>query len=548
MSREQIIKEIDNKIKDLNSQGIKQDQMTFSYARVSTEDQKEKGNSVNDQIAYASQYAKKKGLNIIHFFQSAESAFKTGREVFNLMFELAEKYNIRNILFKNYDRMARNSFDWAYVSELIKSDGYIIHFYEQDVILSEKSTAEQFLMGDMGNMFAKYWSNKISQSVKYAYQAKVYNRAIPVNAPLGYKWNKNIKNFEINENKRSIIDIIFDKYDNENYTMVEIADLLNAYGYKTSKGYNYRKQTVQQILKNPFYCGKFKYKGDLIKGTYETYITPERFEERIEKLNRNFRGHKKGNTNFLLRKFIKCEHCGKLLSGVQVRGRFIYYNHKCNDPDIGKKQTREEKLIQIIDNEVEKHFYCEKATEWIKKYFKRAFQASNSVYKNKDKDLNIKIEDLKNKKNKLYDIFVEDDRFNKDELHERIEQINIKINKLEEERNKVSDSLDKYQHKVVDLIDYLRNFTVEYIKSSNKDKIKLLRVMAEGMIINKRGELKILWYKPFKFLFNKKVTGKIPVTGKDLGFVMQAQKDSNLQPTVLETATLPIGPCAYNQV
>ena len=151
-------KTISAKIAELKAQGCNANTFAFSYARVSSEKQ-EKGNSRDDQVLEATEYAQRHGLQLIHIFETTESAWHNNREVFNRMLELALEYKVKNLIFKNFDRLSRNYLDWGKVTELIRHEGLQIHFYEQTVTLQKESTAEEFIMGDLGAVFAIFLSN-----------------------------------------------------------------------------------------------------------------------------------------------------------------------------------------------------------------------------------------------------------------------------------------------------------------------------------------------------------------------------------------------------
>ena len=81
-------------------------------ARVSTEEQKEAGNSLPAQVARLEGYSNNKGFQIIKKFSFDESAYKDKRSDFDdiLDFVIGQKEKIA-VCFDKVDRLSRNIFD-----------------------------------------------------------------------------------------------------------------------------------------------------------------------------------------------------------------------------------------------------------------------------------------------------------------------------------------------------------------------------------------------------------------------------------------------------
>ena len=81
-------------------------------ARVSTEEQKDAGNSLPAQIRRIQDYCKRKDFKIAETFSFDESAYKTKRDEFENVLEYLEKNKEKiAICFDKVDRLSRNIFD-----------------------------------------------------------------------------------------------------------------------------------------------------------------------------------------------------------------------------------------------------------------------------------------------------------------------------------------------------------------------------------------------------------------------------------------------------
>ncbi len=495
---------IQKNLNNLIAEGHDLNNIAFSYARVSSERQ-EKGNSREDQVMEAEEYAKHNDLHLIHTFATTESAWHDGRMDFNYMIELALKFKVKNLIFKNYDRLSRNHIDWGRSVKLIKEKGIQLHFFEQSLILNDDSTAEEMLMGNFGAVLANYWSNKISQSIKRSHKNKAEKRGVAIKAPMGYKWDDIIKNFIINKEEEHIIREIFELYDSKEYSMVEVAEIVNAKGYRTNNGNRFSSKSINKFLKNPFYSGVYRFKGVEYKGKHPAYITEERFAERLEFIEQRFRGHRKQSTNFLLSKFMKCSVCGSMITAYKVKDKYVYYDHKCSQSVQVKGRLRELEVLEMIDKEVARFCYSEEYTQFLKKVFKTSIGSKNSLTQRRRHEIEKQIHSLDQKKQRFLDLYG-DGELDKEMLYKEINQVKNDIIRLKEQLDTLDDDLSKYEYKVVEVIDYLRNFSKTYSEDEPEGRIQLLRTVATGVYLNRdTGEVEILWKKPFSFLLQKEI-------------------------------------------
>lgn len=243
---QKIIAEIDNALKSGKTPA-------FSYDRVSTEEQASTGTSLAYQANNSIKYAENNELYIIHNFSCTESAFKEGRKNFNNMLDLALQFGVKHIIFKNTDRLGRNDVDWPRCKKLARKGGFFIHLYELGTIFNEKSTAEEELFLDNTAAMAAYWSRKISQGVKSSYEFRISNGRAPYpNPPIGYKFDKESKQFIIDETKKNFIEYVFDTYDNSSISIQSLVNDLNSQGYRTTRGGKWNKPPSADSFAAPF--------------------------------------------------------------------------------------------------------------------------------------------------------------------------------------------------------------------------------------------------------------------------------------------------------
>ncbi|MFZ5953656.1 MAG: recombinase family protein [Candidatus Dependentiae bacterium] len=148
-------------------------------ARVSTEEQKEAGNSLPAQIARLEKYCQSKHFKIEKTFSFDESAYKNNREEFDriLDYVLDQKEKIV-VCCDKIDRLSRNVFDKR-VSALYEKaleDKLELHFVSDGQIINSRISATEKFQFSISLGLAKYYSDAISDNVKRAFEQKSKER------------------------------------------------------------------------------------------------------------------------------------------------------------------------------------------------------------------------------------------------------------------------------------------------------------------------------------------------------------------------------------
>ena len=88
------------------------------YARVSSEEQKKEGFSIEAQLDLLRSYAQKKNIDVVREFTEAETAKQTGRHKFAEMLRFLKKSkDVNAILVEKTDRLYRNFRDYVDVDD-----------------------------------------------------------------------------------------------------------------------------------------------------------------------------------------------------------------------------------------------------------------------------------------------------------------------------------------------------------------------------------------------------------------------------------------------
>lgn len=506
---------IKQKISQAKNKGINPEKFCFTYARVSSDEQKDIGNSLDEQKSRLKKYVKEKNLFPLFDYSSSESAFKEGRFNFNHMLSMVEKYKIKIVVFKNYDRATRNDYDWPRVLKLIKNKVLVVHFYELNQILNGDSKAEEFFNADIQVAMAKYWSQKISQGVKSAYDNFLIE-GTPVRASDGYMLAEGKpRRWIIDKSREKTIRRMFDLCV-AGYSLRKIAEIMRSEKYLTKGTTNRKKKdktpapftiaSIERILKNPMYAGYYELNGELVKGNIEPYCTLEELEERKTVLDGRHCWNKGKGIDFVYRLFLYCPDCGKVFTGWTQRIRnkyeYIYYSHDCNELDGKSVKIKETRVKKLIDNKI-KHFrFNNTQAEYLKNVLQNILTSESDIVKSERERINNKIASLISQRKNATGLFLEE-IIPKEELTERVTAINKELANQQNILETLTDDLTIYNDEVTKIIDFLKNFNDLYDQLTEKERMDYVRCIVDKAYLD--GEkIKFEFKKPFQHLLNEK--------------------------------------------
>ncbi|WP_277211843.1 recombinase family protein, partial [Ruminococcus callidus] len=174
----------------------------------------------------------------------------------------------------------------------------------------------------------EYYSAELSQKIKRGMRENaIKGKTTGGNVALGYRIGAD-KQMEIEPAGASLVRRIFTSYDNGR-TFTEICDDLNHAGYTTSRGKQFRIDTISRILANQRYTGTFQCAGE--DAHCPPIIEPELFRSVQERLteSRHKHRHTQSPHEYVLTGKAICGTCGRRLTGragtSKTDKRYYYY-------------------------------------------------------------------------------------------------------------------------------------------------------------------------------------------------------------------------------
>ncbi|MCX6762215.1 MAG: recombinase family protein, partial [Candidatus Moranbacteria bacterium] len=401
-------------------------------ARVSTEEQKEAGNSLPAQIERLVSYCKRKDFEITEKFSFDESAYKSQRNDFDKIIADIKSYKEKIVVcFDKVDRFSRNVFDKSVsvLYELAMDDKIELHFASDNLVINSKiSATEKFHFGINLNL-AKYYSDAISDNVKRAYEQKLRNGELPGRAYIGYK------NITLDDGKKDIVldkerDFFilktFELYATGNFSMKKLALEMNGRGFTNfPSGKPLTTSQIERILKEPFYYGLIRNKGKLYPHKYETIVSKNLFDKVQEVISGyNRQNFKRTNKPYVFRGLVKCQECGCAISPELKKKKsgktYIYYHCTNYHGNCGNVVwITEKELLEQIKPTLKGLKLTTEAVEELKRELRSTHEAEKLYYEQNLISLKKKIEVIDNRLRVMYEDRL-DGRLTTDEYDQKV--------------------------------------------------------------------------------------------------------------------------------
>ena len=424
------------------------------YVRVSTDDQRNNGYSIDLQLRMIKEYCEKNDYSIVDVYNDAGYSGKDlmRPEMQRLLADIKSK-KIDKLIAIKVDRLTRNNYDGFWLLNYCEE-----HDVKIELILEpyDVSTANGEMIFGMNLVFGQRERKEIGARTKRAMEEMALEKIHPSKAPYGYIRNKETGHLEIEPIEAQVVKEIFElcKQGNSTRNIATIMKDNNAY-LKQGK---WASDRVYKILTNSIYIGIFEYgkykrkSQDILR--VENYCEPI-IDETTWNATRNVLVKNKhsnyGEYIHLFSGLVKCPICGNIMSSSESfkypNGKLkVYYhlrckNHNCkgfglhyNTEKIESKIKRilEELTIFIlsIDNEI---ITC------------------NSTKSNDVKEIEKAIEKLKLQEKKLVDLYLSS---------------NLDVETINHKNDVIKKEIDKLNKKKISLDpdNSSQEYTVELIK------------------------------------------------------------------------------------
>jgi site-specific DNA recombinase len=464
------------------------------YARVSSKEQEREGYSIPAQVELFQQYAKTKNLNIVNEYLESESAKDSGRKLFNEMLTYVKQNKVKAIIFEKVDRMTRNYKDLITIYDLIETTDIQIHLIKNGLVLDRNSRSQDKFNLDINVVLARNYINNLSEEIKKGVRQKKLQGEWSHIAPFGYKFEN--KKVVLDENAKYVKEMF--ELASKGYSLQKISDNL-------SKKTNMKKSSIEYVLKNPFYMGYMRSKGELFRGNHETIVSPELFDIVQRKISNRFNKVDAVERVFRFSGVLKCGTCGSNMYGELKKGKYVTYGcigNKYKKCDSTIKYFSETKLLKQLTPEIEKLTLTPEDMDIISGLIKEMFIQMEAESKQYGDITHKTIEKLKERMSNLID-YLDEGLLSKDEFLIKKKELQNKLIKAESEYSANITVPLETKENFKKLFEPAINLSKYWLKVEDVSLFMELMSNYYANLVIKEGKLSVTWTELGKLLYNR---------------------------------------------
>jgi len=498
------------------------------YARVSSDQQAEKNNSIPSQLRLLHEYALKHNMEVVkEYVDEGESALSINRPAFlEMIAETKKKFPpFQVILVWKLSRFARNRQDSIIYKSMLKKRGIEVTSISEPI----DDTPQGQLMEGMIEVIDEFYSAVLAQETL---------RGMAENARKGYRNGgfpiygyKNVRIFdekrnpktkyEINETEAKVVKLIFELYAKGNGLKNIVMEFAKR-GIKPRSGSYWSKSTVANILRNETYIGwtifnkrdkktmgkQFKPKDEwiVIKNTHEP-ITSEELFDRVQKL---IEERQPKNTparvtasQYLLSGLMRCGRCNGAygVTGYGRKRKYAYYNcisySKKGKKVCPGRRLRADELDQEIIERVRKLVFSDENMRKLLDDINAATKSLRVDYSRKITDLKKKAADLQLRAARQYEA-IESGRIDLSLVAERLKELRIQRDNIQKEITYYERLNSQYQPAYITrstIKSYRKEMEKIFVGTNVQEQRNFLKKFIEKILV-KDEEIEIIYYAP----------------------------------------------------
>ncbi len=402
------------------------------YCRVSTEEQKKFGISVDDQKNSLTEYCKRNKYKIYDYYidEGVSAGTISKRKEFVRL--LKDLDNIDLIIFTKLDRFSRNVRDANNL--LVELDKHNTSFKAIDEDDIDTSTADGRFIFNLKVNLAEHERNKDSERINRVnnYKYKVAKTVCSGQKIFGYDIDEG-KHLVVNHKEAEQLNELYDYY-------LKTSSLVKTHQWFKNNIGNKSVGTIRNYLTDSKYIGKFitTKNKEVLEDFCPTIIDEDKFYKVQKELKRNIKtANYKKKRDYIFSGLIICKECGFKMAGGTRGARYDFTKiYKCKQHYVEKKCINKTALTEkYIEDYLKENILKIAENNILKAQKKKKITSKN------------KAAEIKNKMNKLVDLYLNDlidkDKYNQDYNYLK-EELKKEEQPTKEEKNINIDNLQKF--------------------------------------------------------------------------------------------------------
>lgn len=300
--------------------------MIAIYVRVSTQEQKNHGYSVNEQIERLTKYCEALGLDETKVYNDAGySGAKIDRPALSLLISDVKAHKIEKVVVYKLDRLSRSQKDTlTLIEDIFLKNG--CDFVSISENFDTSTPLGRAMIGILA-VFAQLEREQIKERMSMGREARAKSGryAGSWRHPIGYDYIDG--ELIVNDFEKEQIQKIYQYY-LEGMGLRKIAETLNKQGL-THKYGAWREGVVRTVLTSKNYIGFIHFGGEWYKGHHEAIIDDETFEkvQRFHSRKSTLYNTNGGHPMSYLGGFVYCKRCGAKYLKYHRRSKGYEYDY-----------------------------------------------------------------------------------------------------------------------------------------------------------------------------------------------------------------------------
>jgi len=328
------------------------------YIRVSTKEQTE-NLSLSTQLRACEEYCSREGLDVLDRFkeegESAKTADRTELQRL-LTYCRTNKGRIHFVVVFNLTRFARDKYDHFALRSLLKSLGISLRSATEPI--DDTSTGK--LMEGVLASFAQFDNDVRSERTRAGMRAALEIGRWTFLAPLGYINAPRAlgKSLMVDPERGPIVRQVFDEYATGRFTKQQVLQHATEAGLRNRHGRPLSSQAIGMLLRNRLYAGvidvaEYGVRGK--RGDFDPLVSEATFyrvQSVLSGRTASTAPQVRSHPDFPLRRFVRCESCGRGLTGSWSKGRSGYYAYYHCRPGCRAVNVTKAKLEGLFADEL----------------------------------------------------------------------------------------------------------------------------------------------------------------------------------------------------
>lgn len=321
------------------------------YVRVSGEEQKIKGLSLEAQQERLEAYAREKGWIVTGIYVDAAKTARKNmhkRSEFQKMIESVRRDEVDLLLFCRLDRWFRSVADYYKVMEILQAHGCGWKTTDEEY---DTTSANGRLYINVKLSIAQNEADICGERIDVVFDSKIaHGTVISGSRPFGYKVNSE-KRLEIVPEEASIVKAAFNHYENTVSQRGTIKHIRETYGV------NWCQATFRRMLSETLYTGIYDRGGRHNENFCPAIISREQFDKVQTLLKKNARSAPSGKI-YLFTSLLKCTECNHNMVGAFTRGIYYYrcnqhyHRGRCPHKSVAREDKIEKWLFDNLETEL----------------------------------------------------------------------------------------------------------------------------------------------------------------------------------------------------